>query len=113
MYAQLETMLYRSRDAFRSALDEYDNVCRQHDTEMDAIREAFMTKWGKVPLLEIYRQMAIRQQKAKDYAQTLWWAQRGIAIYGNQGARPETVEDLRQRAAAYKAKLAARARPTQ
>ena len=106
IYAQLETLLYRSREVFASALGEYDQACRSHDAEMDDIRQAFMTEWGEVPLLETYRQMAIRQQKAGDFEQALWWAERGIAVYGDDAARPEAVEDLQHRAAAYRAKLA-------
>jgi hypothetical protein len=34
MMCELESRLYRKRDAFASALDEYDAVCRQHDAEM-------------------------------------------------------------------------------
>jgi hypothetical protein len=111
MYAQLEAILYRCRDAFASALGEYDQVCRAHDAEMDSIRQACLAKWGKVPLLETYRQMAIREQKAHNYSQALWWAERGIAIYGNDCARPEAVEDLRSRAAKYRAKLAEQPAP--
>jgi hypothetical protein len=99
MHAHLQTLLYRSRDVFASALDEYDQACRQHDAEMDSIRTAFMAKWGKVPVLETYRQMAIRQQKAKNFEQALWWAERGIAIYGSDCARLEAVEDLKKQAA--------------
>ena len=111
MFAQLETILYRCRSAFTSALGEYDEACRQHDAEMDGIRQACLDKWGKVPLLETYRQMAIRQQKADNYSQALWWAERGIALYGHDCARPEAVEDLRSRAAKYQAKLADQGRP--
>ncbi len=113
MYAQLETILYRCRSAFASALGEYDEACRQHDAEMDGIRQACLAKWGKVPLLETYQQMAIRQQKAHNYSQALWWAERGIALYGNDCARPEAVEDLRGRAAKYQAKLADQSGPDQ
>jgi hypothetical protein len=113
MYAQLEAILYRCRDAFTSALGEYDEACRQHDAEMDGIRSACIAKWGKLPLLETYRQMAVRQQKAHNYGQALWWAQRGIALYGNDCARPEAVEDLRGRAAKYQAKLADQPGPDQ
>ena len=74
-------------DVFASALDEYDQACQHHDAEMDSIRVAFMAKWGQVPVLELYRQMAIRQQKAKDFEQALWWAERGLAIYGTDCAR--------------------------
>jgi len=105
LYQHLEAALYRSRNAFASALGEYDEACRLHDAEMDAIRQACMEKWGKVPHLDTYRQMAIRQQKAHDYRQALWWAERGLSIYGSDCGRPEDVEDLRQRAATYRAKL--------
>lgn len=106
MYTRLEAILYRCRDVFASALDEYDQACRQHDAELDGIRQACLAKWGKVPLLETYRQMAIRQQKAHNYSEALWWAERGIALYGNDCARPEAVEDLRGRAARYQARFA-------
>ncbi len=99
MYAELEKILYRARNAFTSALAEYDQVCQQHDAEMDSLRPVFIAKWGKIPLLETYRQMTIRQQKAGNYPQALWWAERGIVIYGNDSARTEFVEDLQHRAA--------------
>ena len=34
---------------------------------MDGIRAAFMAKWGQVQVLETYKQMAIRQQKARNF----------------------------------------------
>jgi hypothetical protein len=105
MHAHLQTLLYRSRDVFASALDEYDQACRQHDAEMDSIRVAFMAKWGRVPVLELYRQMAIRQQKAKNVEQALWWVERGTAIYGTDCARAEAVADLQKRAVSFRAKL--------
>jgi len=108
MHAQLEKMLYRSRNAFSSALDEYDGVCDSHDAEMDVIRAACMNKWSHVPVLETYPQMAIRQQKAKNFAGALWWAERGLAIYGDDCCRQEAVEDLRQRVTKYRAKVATR-----
>ena len=104
IYAELEAALYRCRDAFTSALDDYDQACKQHDGEMDSIRSACMAHWGKVPVLNTYRQMAIRQQKQHEYGQALWWAERGIALYGDDAARPEAVDDLRKRAASYRAK---------
>jgi hypothetical protein len=39
--------------------------------------------------------MAIRQQRAHDYSQALWWPERGLAIYGNDCPRPEAVDNLR------------------
>jgi hypothetical protein len=111
MYTHLEALLYRSRDVFGSALDEYDQTCRHHDAEMDDVRAVFVAKWGRVPVLETYRQMAIRQQKAKNFEQALWWAERGLVLYAGECARPEAVEDLQQRAASYRAKLHPQPRP--
>lgn len=110
-YSQLEALLYRGRKAFASALDEYDETCLRHDGEMESIRQAFMAKWGHVPVLDTYRQMAIRQQKAENFTQALWWAERGIILYGNDAARPEAVDDLRQRAATYATKITAISSP--
>src|SRR5436309_14738279 len=103
IHAHLQILLYRSRDVFASALDDYDQACRQHDSEMDSIRVAFMARWGRVPVLELYRQMAIRQQKAKNFEQALSWVERGVAIYGIDCARAEAVEDLQKRATSCRA----------
>ncbi|MFK4085198.1 HIRAN domain-containing protein [Kribbella sp. NPDC020789] len=104
-FAELESRLYRCRDLYDSALDEFDDVCKRHDAEMDTICQAFMAKWSKVPLLETYRQMAIRQQKKKDWAECLRWAERGIALYGAAPAREDAVEDLQKRRARALQKL--------
>src|ERR1700745_2727992 len=78
---------------------------------MERICEAFMTKVGKVPLLDTYRQMAIRQQRKKDWQACQWWAERGLALYGQRAAREEAVEDLIKRRNRAIAKLEAAARP--
>jgi hypothetical protein len=110
-FAELETRLYRSRDLFQSALAEYDEACVRHDTEMESICDAFMAKWGEVPLLDTYRQMAIRQQKNKDWQACKWWAERGLILYGQRAAREEAVEDLVKRRNRAVAKLEAAATP--
>jgi hypothetical protein len=96
-FAELEGRLYRSRDLLPGALDEYDRTCQAHDNEMETICEAFRKKWAKIPLLETYRQMAIRQQKQKNWRACLWWAERGLHLYGNNPAREDAVEDLVKR----------------
>jgi hypothetical protein len=96
-FAELEARLYRSRDLYESALAEYDDACRRHDAEMEGICAAFMTKWGKIPLLDTYRQMAIRQQKNQDWQACIWWAERGLTLYGQGAAREAAVEDLIKR----------------
>src|SRR5690348_6253660 len=110
-FAELETRLYRSRDLYDTALAEYDEACARHDAEMDGICAAFMAKWGKIPLLDTYRQMVIRQQKLKDWQACRWWAERGLALYGQQAAREEAVEDLIKRRNRAIAKLEATTRP--
>jgi hypothetical protein len=104
-FAELESRLYHARDLYDSALDEFDDACRRHDAEMVGIRAAFMAKWRKVPLLETYRQIAIRKQKQKDWKAVLWWCERGLVIYGKDAAREEAVEDLLKRRNRAMAKL--------
>lgn len=106
-FAELESRLYRCRDLYESALDEFDEACERHDTEMETIRAAFMAKWGKVPLLETYRQMAIRLQKKKDWPACVRWTERGLELYGSDAAREEAVEDLLKRRNRALAKLEA------
>jgi hypothetical protein len=104
-YAELEARLYRCRDLYASALDEFDDACRRHDAEMETICQAFLVKWGKVPRLETYRQMAIRQQKKKDWQACLWWAERGLVLYGDAAAREDAVDDLIKRRSRARQKL--------
>jgi HIRAN domain len=110
-FAELEARLYRSRDLYESALAEYDEVCARHDVEMESICAAFMAKWGKIPLLDTYRQMVIRQQKKKDWQACKWWAERGLALYGQRAVREEAVEDLTKRRNRAITKLEAAAGP--
>jgi predicted Zn-ribbon and HTH transcriptional regulator len=106
MFAELAKCLYKSRDAFASALDEFDVVCEQHHAEMEIIRPALVEKFGCVPIVEMYRQAAIRCQKARDWPAMATWTERGLAFYGTDAARPEVVEDLRKRLAHAHAKMA-------
>src|SRR5215831_15050627 len=110
-FAELEARLYRSRDLYESALGQYDEACVRHDAEMESICEAFMAKWGKIPLLDTYRQMAIRQQKKKDWEACQWWVERGLALYGKRAAREEAVEDLIKRRNRAMTKLKAATTP--
>jgi hypothetical protein len=105
MYSQLEHHLYHSRDAFSSALSDYDAVCRDHDAEMDAIKKALIADLGGLPLLEIYKQAAIRHQHAHDYETALWWAERGLEVYGEQCLDAEWTDDLAKRADKFRRAL--------
>ena len=107
MLSQLGKGLYKSRDAFASALDEFDAVCETHHAEMATIRDALVRKFGCVPVIEMYRQAAIRCQKAHDWTSTREWAERGLAVYASESGRPEAVADLEKRLAYAEAKLAA------
>lgn len=113
MFAQLEGRLYRLRDAEATALDEYDSACVQHDSEMAQIRPALHAKFGALPLLDTYRQQGIRQQKAKNFERGLWWAERGLDLYGQDAWSADWTDDLRKRANTFRAKLEPkRATPT-
>jgi hypothetical protein len=111
MLNELAKRLYKCRDTDPSALEQFDAACRDHDAEMVTIRAALFTKFGKVPVIETYRQAVIRCQKAKDWPKAREWAERGIAVYGSDAARPEVVEDLHKRLAHARAKIDAAANP--
>jgi predicted RNA-binding Zn-ribbon protein involved in translation (DUF1610 family) len=107
-YVQLEEALYKSRDSFDRALDEYDAACEAHDDEMVTIRPALLANFdGKLPRLGTYRQQTIRQSKARCFPKMLWWARRGIDVYGDDALNPGDVRDLETRASAAEDRLAA------
>jgi hypothetical protein len=104
-FAELERRLYHARALYETALDEYDTACVAHDAEIMGMRAAFMAKWGMVPRLELYRQAAIRKAKQRDWEAVLYWAERGLAVYGDDAAREAAVEDLVKRRNQARAKL--------
>jgi hypothetical protein len=106
MFVELSACLYKGRDAFASALDEFDAVCEGHHAEMATIRPALHAKFGCIPVIEMYRQAAIRCQKARDWQGMRSWTTRGLDVYGDHAARPEAVADLEKRLAYALAKLA-------
>jgi hypothetical protein len=107
MYSELESRLYKMRDVDEKALTEYDEACHSHDSEMDSIRLALLEKFGDLPLLETYKQQAIRQQKAKNWDEGLRWTRRGLYLYGDSAHNQDWVNDLKKRAAHFDAKIAA------
>ncbi|MHB8398004.1 MAG: HIRAN domain-containing protein [Candidatus Limnocylindrales bacterium] len=111
LYAQFEGHLYRLRDSHPDALRLFDEACTSHDAEMDAIRPALIAMFNRLPLLEVYRQAAIRHQKAHDWEQAVHWARRGLAVYGEDALDPDNVSDLNERIAKYEAKLEAERAP--
>lgn len=78
---------------------------------MSAIRPALLDKFGAVPVIDMYRQAAIRWQKAKDWQASREWAERGINVYGAEPARPQVVEDLHKRVVYATGKVEAAERP--
>jgi hypothetical protein len=111
VYCELEHRLYHCRNAFPSALDDFDAVCERHAQEMDTIRPALVAKFEAVPVIEMYQQATIRCAKAKRWQDARQWAERGIAVYGDEAARPEVVDDLRKRLEHATAKLEEAAQP--
>lgn len=105
MYLELEKLLYKSRDVFESALDEYEATCLAHDSEMESIIPRLQEELGGIPGLPTYKQAAIMKQKAHDFEGALWWAERGLALYGDDPIRLDYVEDLQKRVGKYRKKL--------
>jgi hypothetical protein len=86
MFSELEHRLYRCRNKLASALDQFDVISEQHHAEIGLIRPALLERFGAVPVIEIYRQAAIRWSKAKHWPAVRDWAERGIAVYGDRAA---------------------------
>jgi rubrerythrin len=110
MLCELERRLYQSRDERPSALEEFDSICARHHEEMVSLRPALLSKFGSIPVIEMYRQASIRCQKQKHWEAARDWAQRGLDVYGDEAARPEVIDDLHKRLAHATAKIEA---PTQ
>jgi hypothetical protein len=98
MFTELERRLYHARDAYASALEDYDATCAAHDAEMDVIAPLLLQLLGGVPLLDTYRQACIRQAQLKNWEAALRWAERGLDLYGDRALRAEWTEDLAHRA---------------
>ena len=105
MFAQLEQLLYEARDDLKSALEEYDAACEAHHAEMPVMRPVLIEQFGGVPLMEMYKQAAIRHQKAHDWQAALRWAEAGLQVYGAEALRQEFVDDLTRRANGYREKV--------
>lgn len=110
MLSELEQCLYKSRDAFASALEQFDAVCEQHHAEMATVRPALVDKFECVPIIDMYRQASIRSQKARDWPAVVKWTERGLEVYGEEAARSDAVEDLHKRLAYATAKMLAPSR---
>lgn len=107
----LEADLYVSRTDRPDALEEYDHVTTVHDGEMATIRPALLATFQRLPLLETYRQATIRHSKAGHFDRALWWAKRGIEVYGVDAHDQAWVADLDKRVAVLEAKIERKARP--
>ena len=107
----LEADLYASRTDRPNALEEYDHVTTVHDGEMATIRPALLAAFQRLPLLETYRQATIRHSKAGHSDRALWWAKRGLEVYGVDAHDPAWVADLDKRVAVLEAKIERQARP--
>lgn len=105
LYSTLEESLYKCREVFPTALADYEATAIAHDSEMTTIVPALIAEFGGIPLLVLYKQMAILKTKAKDEAAALHWARRGLDVYGRNSLRDESVTDLQTRVSKLEAKL--------
>lgn len=105
MFLELEERLYKSRDAFASALDEFAQTCEDHHADMAAARPIIIERAKGIPFVSTYKRAAIMWQKRGDHARALEWAERGLEVYGDETLRPEDVEDLQKRAEKHRAAL--------
>ncbi len=112
IFSRLEDLLYGYRDDLPDALDEYDRWAEQHHQELsNGMRRVLVDKFGALPRLETYKQSAIRHTKAKNYEAAAMWADRGLAIYGDDAFKDEWVADLEKRSAQAHERLEKASKP--
>jgi hypothetical protein len=97
IFTELERGLYAAREDFTAALDEFDDVCLEHDAEMPVIRAALLEHHERLPEIELYALAARRCRAAGDEQGAARWVQRGLEIYGDT-AVPEAVAKLARHA---------------
>jgi hypothetical protein len=60
----------------------------------DRERPALVGKFKRAPVIEMYRQAAIRRQKVKEWEAARKWARRGLKVYGLEAAPPDAEPGL-------------------
>jgi tetratricopeptide (TPR) repeat protein len=107
VFTLLEKELYAARERREGALDQYDAVVEKHHRDLaDGARAAMIARHGALPVIATYRQASIRRQKAGDWQGALEWAERGLAMYGEEAADARAVDDLHNRARRARTRLA-------
>lgn len=95
----LEEALYKCRDAFPTALEEFESTCEEHHKEMPEIRAGLISLLSGVPFLPTYKQIAIMKTKSKQYDAAVDWCRRGLEIYEGVALESEGTDDLQSRLA--------------
>lgn len=72
---------------------------------------SLLTKFGGIPVIDMYKQASIRWQKVHDWEAARTWAERGLTVYGSEAIRDEVIDDLHKRVAHATEKLQQAARP--
>ena len=82
LFLELEERLYRARGVGRRYLSSTPPA-RRTTLRWQPFGLRF-EEFGAIPHLRTYHQMAIRQTKAHAWTTAVWWAERGIGVYGGQ-----------------------------
>jgi hypothetical protein len=105
-FSQLEEIYYEYKEIFPDALKQYDELADKHHAELETtIRAAMIDKWGKLPNLVVHKKSAIRHAKYKEFDKALAWAEKGLAVYGNDAFKEEWTLDLQKRVVTLKARI--------
>ena len=99
----LEKALYRLREEL-GMLTRFETTCLQHDSEIKTMLPGLKTHDGFLPVIPMYKQMAINKEKAGDFASAIEWSNRGLAVYQGRCIKKDQEEDLRKRATRLEAK---------
>lgn len=104
LYNDLEQMLYRLRSV-EGNLATFDAVCEAHHQEMPSIIGPLIEQNGRLPVVPMYEQQCVRQDKAHNWEAGLVWAERGVELYSQDPTCSSLAKRLRSRAAKFRARV--------
>ena len=95
VYNAYEKALYKLRDT-PGVLDEFDSTCERHLAELPRMKHGLFSQ-GKIAVVPIFKQMAIRKEKSGDVQGAIVWCERGLSFYAGKCTKKDYEDGLRKK----------------
>lgn len=100
----LEKALYRLREE-AGMIERFENACIAHHQEIDSIVPTLRAHDGLLPVIPMYKQMAIHKEKTGDLQAAIEWSKAGLWVYKGDCIKKDHENDLRKRVQRLEAKV--------